>query len=94
MKMLAQGCLLGLVAWAVIICLVLIGVGVAHAGTHHHYTPANWIYSEETCTVDQGVSPTGSTAGAPTPLPDFQVVGCTYTPGHWRWQHPRPRKVG
>lgn len=45
-----------------------------------------WTGNTWTCTATEGVVGSGSTAGAPTPLPSVHLTHCVWDPGHWVWK--------
>lgn len=55
--------------------------GASAPSAHHH---RHWVWPADNCTITEQVAPTGSTAGAPTPLPGLHVQ-CVYVPGHWAY---------
>lgn len=71
-----------LLLWSVVVVLAATSAASASPAARHRPHRV-WIDAVDNCYVTEAVAPTGSTAGAPTPLPGLQVT-CAYVPGHWR----------
>ena len=77
------------VTWAVLLALALssalsasLPAGQALAQRAARPAHRHWVWAHDDCVVTETFVATGSTAGAPTPLPGLQVR-CRYVPGHW-----------